>query len=113
MNSDKTSDQSIEIKNPEGFFYQKNTIQWILRIFYACCILLVLADFIVHRHVVTDIERVPTFYAIYGLVSCVILVLIAARMRKLVMRDENYYSEDQEVDKEADNELNQKGIDND
>jgi hypothetical protein len=34
------------------------------------------------------------FYAIYGFVACVILVLVAKEMRKLVMRDEDYYDDD-------------------
>jgi len=31
------------------------------------------------------------FYSLYGFVACVILVLLAKEMRKLVMRDEDYY----------------------
>ena len=86
----------------EGFFYQPKTIQWILRIFYAGCVLLLIADFIVHRHIITEIERVPTFYALYGFVACVVLVIIAAQMRKLLMRDEDYYSKhEQEVTEDA------------
>ncbi len=79
---------------PSGFFYQPNTIRWILRIFYALCVLLVLADFIVHRHILTNIEKIPAFYALYGFVACVILVLIASQMRKFLMRDEQYYDTD-------------------
>lgn len=41
-------------------------------------------------------ERVHTLdflasYAIYGFVACVILVLFGLVLRRLVMRDENYY----------------------
>jgi hypothetical protein len=32
-------------------------------------------------------------YAIYGFVACVILVLLGIVLRRLVMRDENYYRE--------------------
>jgi hypothetical protein len=78
----------------EGFFYQPKTIQWILRIFYSICILLVIADFVVHRHIVTEAEKIPAFYAIYGFTACVILVIIAAKMRKYVMRDEDYYDKE-------------------
>lgn len=31
-------------------------------------------------------------YAVYGFVSCVILVLLGLVLRRLVMRDEHYYS---------------------
>jgi hypothetical protein len=75
----------------QGFFDRPQTIKWILRVFYAICILLVIADFVVHRHIETAIEKTPAFYAIYGFVACVILVLIATQMRKVLMRDEHYY----------------------
>lgn len=33
-------------------------------------------------------------YALYGFVACVVLVLIGRILRRLVMRDENYYDGD-------------------
>lgn len=57
----------------------------------AACIGLLLADFVVHRHVIHPWEGLPGFYALYGFVACVLLVLIAKEMRKLLMRDEDYY----------------------
>jgi hypothetical protein len=36
----------------------------------------------------------PASYAIYGFVSCVLLVLVGRVLRRLVMRDEDYYRED-------------------
>ena len=53
--------------------------------------LLVVVDFIYHRHVHHPWEKVPAFYCLYGFAACVVLVLIATQMRKLVMRDEEYY----------------------
>jgi hypothetical protein len=91
--------------NSNDFFDRPQTIKWILRIFYSICVLLVIVDFIVHRHIETAIEKVPAFYAIYGFVACVILVLIATEMRKVLMRDEHYYDdvqEDQTEDKDGD-----------
>jgi len=72
-------------------FDRPEVIKWMLRIFYAICVFLVLIDFLIHRHVETSVERVPAFYAIYGFISCVALVLLAKQLRKLLMRDENYY----------------------
>ncbi len=31
------------------------------------------------------------FYAVYGFVACVILVLVATQLRKILMRGEDYY----------------------
>jgi len=78
---------------PSGFFYRKEVIRWILRIFYLCCFALVAVDFIIHRHTETAVERIPTFYAFYGFVACSILVFISKLMRIFLIRDENYYDE--------------------
>ncbi len=63
----------------------------IRRVLYAACILLVIADFLVHRHISTDIERVPAFYALYGFAALVGVVMAAKGLRLLVKRDEGYY----------------------
>ena len=78
-----------------GFFDKPNNVKWILRIFYALCVLLVIFDFIAHRHIYVDFEKIPTFYALYGFVACVVLVVIAKQMRHLIMRDEEYYDKNE------------------
>mgnify|MGYP000228416765 CR=1 FL=1 len=78
---------------PPGFFDKQENIQKMLKVFYAICALLVIADFVVHRHIYHDWEKIPAFYAIYGFVGCVVLVLVAKEMRKVIMRGEDYYDE--------------------
>ena len=68
-------------------------VKRLLRGFYLLCGLLVIADFVLHRHIGLAWEKIPAFYAIYGFVACVVLVLIAKQMRKVVMRKEDYYDE--------------------
>ena len=68
-------------------------VERLLNGFYVVCGLLVIADFIIHRHTSLDLEKIPAFYAIYGFVACVLLVVLAKIMRKVVMRGENYYDE--------------------
>ena len=63
----------------------------IRRVLYAACILLLVADFLVHRHISADIERVPAFYALYGFAALVGVVMAAKGLRLLVKRDEGYY----------------------
>ncbi|BBB26130.1 hypothetical protein [Amphritea japonica] len=77
----------------DGWFDKPENVRKMLRVFYVICGLLVLVDFIVHRHVYHDWENIPAFYAIYGFVGCVVLVLIAKEMRKFLMRGEDYYDE--------------------
>ena len=64
-----------------------------IRGFFVVAALLFLADFVVHRHTYHEAEKIPGFYAIYGFVGCVILVLVAKEMRRVVMRDEDYYDD--------------------
>lgn len=80
-------------QEPDGFFDKPENIRKMLKVFYVICGLLVVADFVVHRHVYHDWENIPAFYAIYGFVGCTILVLIAKEMRKVLMRGEDYYDE--------------------
>ncbi len=72
-------------------FDDPKTVQRGLRVFYALCIVLAGADFIIHRHSVMDWEKLPGFYALYGFVACVVLVLLAKVMRVVLMRREDYY----------------------
>ncbi|ACA88212.1 hypothetical protein [Shewanella woodyi] len=74
-------------------FDNPKNIQRVLYLLYACCTLLVILDFVIHRHVYHSWENLPIFYPIYGFVGCVILVLIASWMRTFLMRPEGYYDE--------------------
>jgi hypothetical protein len=57
------------------------------------CGLSLVLDFVVHRHVDHPWERLIGFYCVYGFVACVILVLVAKEMRKILMRGEDYYGD--------------------
>ncbi len=89
----KEDNKTVNTKKEFDLFDRPGFIRWFLRVFYFICALLVVADFVIHRHVYTDIEKVPTFYAVYGLVSCVALVVLAKVIRKIVIRDEDYYGD--------------------
>lgn len=82
--------KTTETQQPD-FFDRPETIRWILRVFYLLCALLVAGDFLIHRHIYTDIETIPAFYAIYGFVACVVLVILAKLLRVWLMRAEDYY----------------------
>ena len=74
-------------------FDNPRNVERLLNGFYVICILLVIADFIIHRHMSMAWEKIPAFYAIYGFIAWVVLVIVAKLMRKVVMRPENYYDE--------------------
>jgi len=66
----------------------------LLRVFYLLCLVLVVLDFVVRRHVAHPWERFLGFHALYGFVACWTLVVVAKGMRKVLMRDEDYYDVD-------------------
>ena len=66
------------------------------KIFYGLalvCAGLFLADFFYHKHVNFKFENWFGFFAWYGFVCCIVLVLLARQMRKLLKRDEDYYGD--------------------
>ncbi|MBT5414539.1 MAG: hypothetical protein HOK81_08075 [Rhodospirillaceae bacterium] len=77
-----------------GWFDDWGNVKKLLWVFYAICGLLFLIDFVYHRHALTGWEGFYGFYPVYGFVACVLLVLIAKQMRKVLMRDEDYYERD-------------------
>ncbi|MEC9369645.1 MAG: hypothetical protein VX871_13245 [Pseudomonadota bacterium] len=68
-------------------------VKRVIHALYVVCGLSLLADFFVHRHVDHPWEVMFGFYCVYGFVACVILVLIAKEMRKVLMRGESYYDD--------------------
>jgi hypothetical protein len=70
----------------------KNVKRVIYALFVICTTTLVL-DFFIVRYVDHPWEGMFGFYAVYGFIMCVFLVLAAKEMRKLVMRKEDYYDD--------------------
>jgi hypothetical protein len=77
-------------------FDNPRNVRLVVRGLTGACILLLGLDFVVHRHLSHPLEELFGFYAIYGFVACVLLVLLAAEMRKLIMRDEAFYDREGE-----------------
>jgi hypothetical protein len=63
----------------------------LVRGFYTVCALLLLLDFFIPKHGTFAIEHVFGFYAFFGFLACVTLVLVAKQLRRIVMRPEAYY----------------------
>lgn len=76
------------------FFDNPRNVKLVLVTLYVSCGILLLLDFIVHRHTSHDWERLLGFYAIYGFVGCTAIVLGSKVLRTLVQRPEDYYDDD-------------------
>ena len=88
------------------FDYPEN-VDKVIRWFYGAAGLLLVADVFVkffhvpfHHHATFpedatllegSFETWPFFYAFYGFAACVLLVLAATQLRKVIMRREDYY----------------------
>jgi hypothetical protein len=55
------------------------------------CAALMAVDLFVHRHEEFGFATVFGFHALYGFLACVTLVLTAKQLRRVLMRDEDYY----------------------
>ena len=80
----------MNAKEPD-FFDQPSNIKWMLRIFYGFCVILVITNLLIHGHSQHDWEQLPAFYALFGLVVCIVLAMLAKLLRKLIMRNDDYY----------------------
>ena len=78
-------------RDRQHIFDKPENVRRLLRLLYLVCALLLAADLFVHRHVEHGWESLWGFYAIYGFAACVLLVLLAKQLRKLLKRPEDYY----------------------
>lgn len=63
----------------------------IYRVLIGTCLALVGISFLVVREAHFWWEESAGFYAVYGFISCVTLVLIAKGLRRILKRPEDYY----------------------
>lgn len=62
-----------------------------IRVLAVICALLVVLEFIVHRHAYFTAEATPLFFGLYGFAAFMIVVGGGVLLRKLVMRAPDYY----------------------
>ena len=79
------------MNEPARFLDRPANLRRMRRVFYALCAALVGLEVLVHRHAEHAWEGAFAFYAVYGFVACVVLVLAAKQMRRVLMRREDYY----------------------
>ena len=80
-------------------FDDPRNVRRLIGILFVLSALLLAVDYFYHRHLSFEKSEVDLpqagwfgFYALYGFVACVLLVLVAKYvLRKIVMRSEDYY----------------------
>jgi hypothetical protein len=68
--------------------------QWATRLLLAIGAVLVVLEFIVHRHGEIALEDLPLFPAVYAFFVCIFIVVGGIWLRKIAMRQENYYDDE-------------------
>jgi len=68
--------------------------KWATRVLLAAGAVLVVLEFVVHRHGEIAAEDIPLFPAVYAFVICVAIVVGGIYLRKVAMRDEDYYDDE-------------------
>ncbi|MEM9291217.1 MAG: hypothetical protein AAGD01_06030 [Acidobacteriota bacterium] len=85
-----------EARLDDGYFDDPRRIAWIVRGLIIACVLLTVADLFYDKHAKYDFEDLFGFFGFYGFISCVGLVLAASALRRVLMRDEDYYTRREE-----------------
>jgi hypothetical protein len=81
----------MDDKERRHLFDNPRNVKRAIYALFAVCAVSFIADYFVHRHIDHPWEILFGFHAIYGFVACIILVLVATQMRKILMRKEDHY----------------------
>ena len=65
--------------------------QWATRVLLAIGAVLVVLEFVVHRHGEIALEDLLLFPAVYAFCVCIFIVVGGIWLRKIAMRPEDYY----------------------
>ena len=79
------------VKKVLKIFEKPQNIKRFLVTFYVSLVVLLIVDLFIHKHAEFPWEGAPEFFAVYGFVSCVLLIFIAKILRMIIKRDEHYY----------------------
>jgi len=79
------------VKKELKIFDNPRNVKRLLVFFYLTLVALLVVDFFIHKHADFSWEKAPNFFAVYGYVSCVVLIFVAKLMRIFIKRDEKYY----------------------
>lgn len=72
-------------------FDNPRNIRLVLWLLYTAGFIALALELVVHRHTEHPWEGLPGFYPLYGFIGCVVLVVVAKWMRRVIMRPDDYY----------------------
>lgn len=81
---------------PKRWLDEKSNIDKLYYALVAVCVGLVVADFAYHKHGHFDFEQWYGFHFFYGFAVFAFVVFVGTNLRKVLMRDEDYYAPERE-----------------
>ena len=87
------SGNKVVAQGKQYWLDDSKNVQKIFHILILTCIALVLADFFYHKHIHYNFENIFGFFGIFGFGLSFLLVLASRELRKLLMKDEDYYDQ--------------------
>ena len=89
------SEHENKIHDPKKYWLDEpRNVRKVIGAVFVVCALLFISDAFYHKHSHFAVEDWFGFYAIFGFVMCVLLVLAAKLMRVFLMRDEECFDKD-------------------
>lgn len=86
----------MDEKDRKHLFDNPRNIKRMLHLLWLLCGIVFVLEFVIHRHVDHPWERFTLFYSWFGFGACLVLVESSKVLRRVVMRDEDYYEKDAE-----------------
>ncbi|TDB88954.1 hypothetical protein E1264_09690 [Actinomadura sp. KC216] len=86
------------MKDDHRWLDEPRNVDRIVHGLYILCALVFLADLLYTKHPFFDVENVFGFYAAFGFVGSVTLVLVAKQLRRVLMRREDFYESPERTD---------------
>lgn len=88
------SDHERKIHDPRKYWLDNpKNVDKVVYAVYAICAALFLADLFYHKHPHYEAETWLGFYGIFGFIAFFGVVMLGKVLRKIIMRDEDYYDE--------------------
>jgi len=91
--SDRIHGHKIPAGESLRWLDRPENVNKICYVLYALCALTVIGELFIHKHGYFNFENWFAFHGWFGFVSCCALVFAAIALRKVVMRDEDYYGD--------------------
>ena len=89
--SDARDKRTIPLGEKSYWLDRPTNVNKLVYCFYVLCGIVLAIDVFVPKHGPFKIEHAFGFYGFFGFIACVVLVLVAKQLRRILMRPEDYY----------------------